>query len=171
MSARAEGVLAVYEYLDCAVDAVKALKAQNIKDITVTSSIPHHEIEEILDEPLSPVRFFVLCGGAVGFVTALSLTILTAQHWGIVVGGKAMASLPPYMIIAFELTVLFGSLCNFLSMIGLGGLPNYNQPEPYDPRFSEDRIGIWVPCGRDKATQVEALLRQAGAEEVRVEAR
>ena len=171
MSRRPEGVLAVYEYVDCAVDAVKALKALHITDITVTSSIPHHEIEAELDQSPSPVKYFVLVGGAIGFITALSLTILSSQHWGIVVGGKAMASLPPYMILAFELTVLFGSLCNFLSMIGLGGMPNYDQPEPYDPRFSEDRIGIWVPCGRDKASQVEALLLQAGAEEVRVEAR
>ncbi len=171
MSRRAEGVLAVYEYVDCAVDAVTALKAERITDITVTSSIPHHEIEEVLEQSPSPVKYFVLVGGAVGFITALALTILSAQHWGLVVGGKSMTSLPPYMIIAFELTVLFGSLCNFLSMIGLGGMPNYSAPEPYDPRFSEDRIGIWVPCGRDKAAQVEALLRQAGAEEVRVEAR
>ena len=81
-----------------------------------------------------------------------------------------MASLPPYFIIAFELTVLFGSLMNFLSMIGLGGLPAWNAREPYDPRFTEDRIGIWVPCGRDVARRVEELMRTAGAEEVRVEA-
>jgi hypothetical protein len=41
---------------------------------------------------------------------------------------------------------------------------------PYDPRFSDDRIGIFVPAAQDSAPQLERMLRDAGAEEVRHEA-
>jgi molybdopterin-containing oxidoreductase family membrane subunit len=166
-----EGVLGVFEHLDAAVDAVRTLKAQKVGKISVTSPVPHHELEHALDEGPSPVRWFVLLGGATGTITAFVLTIWTAYHWGLVVGGKAMASLPPYCIIAFELTVLFGSLMNFLSMIGLGGMPAWGLNEPYDPRFTEDRIGIWVPCTGNQIARVADSMRTAGAEEVHVEGR
>jgi hypothetical protein len=40
----------------------------------------------------------------------------------------------------------------------------------YDPQFSDDQIGIFVPAGQDQAGPVENLLRSAGAVEVRHEA-
>ena len=39
----------------------------------------------------------------------------------------------------------------------------------YDPRFSDDTIGIFVPAGPDQARQLEQMLRNAGAAEVRHE--
>jgi hypothetical protein len=39
---------------------------------------------------------------------------------------------------------------------------------PYDPRFTEDRIGIWVPCGGEEAVKVREMLRGHQAEEVRL---
>jgi ActD protein len=166
-----EGVLAIFEYLDDAVRAVRDLKAQRVDPITVTTPVPHHEMEEALQEPRSPVRFWVLTGGILGFVGSWVLTIWTSIHWGLVVGGKDLASIPPFFVIAFEMTVLFGSLFNLISMAGLAGLPDRVPQEPYDPRFTEDRIGIWVPCARDRVGQIQQILKNAGAEEVRVETR
>ena len=40
----------------------------------------------------------------------------------------------------------------------------------YDPRYSDDQIGVFVPAGADQAGAVEQLLRSAGAVEVRREA-
>ena len=40
----------------------------------------------------------------------------------------------------------------------------------YDPRFSDDTIGIFVAAGPDQARQLEQMLRNAGAAEVRHEA-
>jgi hypothetical protein len=40
----------------------------------------------------------------------------------------------------------------------------------YDPRFSDDQIGIFVPAGSEDMGRVENLLRSAGAVEVRHEA-
>ena len=40
----------------------------------------------------------------------------------------------------------------------------------YDPSFSDDQIGIFVPAGADQPGAVEQLLRSAGAVEVRHEA-
>ena len=40
----------------------------------------------------------------------------------------------------------------------------------FDPRFTDDRIGIFVPCSSDKAGAVRSLLTEAGSEEVTVHA-
>ena len=72
------------------------------------------------------------------------------------------------MVIAFECTILLGALFNFLGMLSLAGLPVVSWNAPYDARFSEDRIGIWVPAQKEDAVKVEHMLRGAGAEEVRV---
>jgi molybdopterin-containing oxidoreductase family membrane subunit len=92
-----------------------------------------------------------------------------SYDWPTLVGGKTIASIPPYVVIAFELTILLGALITvaavafFSVVLGKRGVP-------YDPKFSDDRIGIFVPAGRDLAGQVEQLMRNAGAEEVRHEA-
>ena len=51
-----EGVLGIFEYLDSAIDAVRALQAQNIRTMSVTTPVPHHDLEAALHEPRSPVR-------------------------------------------------------------------------------------------------------------------
>ena len=40
----------------------------------------------------------------------------------------------------------------------------------YDPSFSDDHIGVFVPAGGDQMRTIEQLLRTAGAVEVRHEA-
>ncbi len=171
MTSSPTGVLGVFEYLDAAVDAVRALRSQGVGRVSVTSPVPHHELEAALGEGSSPVRWFVLAGGVVGLITAFTLCIWTSLHWGLVVGGKAVVSIPPFFIIAFELTVLFGSIMNLLSLLGKAGLPAWSLPEPYDPRFTEDRIGVWVPCDRPDIERIADVMRHAGAEEVRSETR
>jgi len=39
----------------------------------------------------------------------------------------------------------------------------------YDGKFTDDHIGIFVPCPVERRPGVEDLLRRSGAEEVRVE--
>jgi hypothetical protein len=38
----------------------------------------------------------------------------------------------------------------------------------YHPLFSDDRIGIFVPCGPDQSAGVRDLLASAGSEEVTI---
>ena len=39
----------------------------------------------------------------------------------------------------------------------------------YDPRFSVDKFGIMVTCGRDNVKKVEEILNSQGAEEIKVD--
>jgi hypothetical protein len=68
----------------------------------------------------------------------------------------------------FEMTILFGALSTLLG-IALNALfaARRRGTVAYDPRFSNDKFGIFVPVAADRAAAVESLLRDAGAEEVR----
>lgn len=82
------------------------------------------EVEAILPRPRSRVRFFGLIGAAAGTVSGFALTILTSLSWPLIVGGKPIVSIPPFIIIAFALTILFGALSSFLGFLLLSRLPS-----------------------------------------------
>jgi len=162
------GVLSVFAQLDTTLDAIKKLRAGGHTDFTVYSPIPRHEIEDALGQPVSPVRMFTLVGGIAGCSIGAWITLWMSADWPIVTGGKPVGAIPPYVVIMFEMTILFGALSTILGIL-LNTLFAARRAGTilYDPRFTNDRFGIFVPAGSDKAAKVESLLRDAGAEEVR----
>lgn len=163
------GVLASFRYVDAAVDAITGLKSKGFRDLTVYTAAPNHEIEAALDHPISWVRLFTLIGGLVGCTAGFAMTIWMSNDWPLLVGGKPIGSPVPYVAIAFELTVLYGSLCTVAGMIILS-LARSLKGRPFHPSFSDDRIGIFVPCAPEQSGAVRELLAHAGSEEVMVDA-
>jgi hypothetical protein len=161
------GVLAAFVHLDSALDAIRGLKARGFRDLTVYTAAPSHEIEDLLDQPVSWVRLFTLLGGLVGCTAGFAMTIWMSDDWPLLVGGKPIAAVPAYVAIAFELTVLYGALCTAAGMLILS-LAKSLRGRPYHPSFSDDRIGLFVPCPPEQAPAVRELLVTAGSEEVTV---
>src|SRR5215467_2779302 len=165
----AANVLGVFAHVDTTVAAIRQLRAKGFPDLTVYMPAPVHDIEEEVERvrPLSKVRFFTLIGGLTGTATGSFLTIWTSHIWGLLTGGKDPVSIPPFIIIAFELTILLGGLSTVLAILVLGRLPKLRPSLTYDPRFTVDRFGVAVTCPAEKADAAGTVLRSAGAEEVR----
>jgi len=161
------GVLGSFAQIDAATDALKGLKARGFRDVTVYTAAPNHEIEAVLAQPVSWVRAFTLVGGLVGVTAGFAMTIWMSRDWPLLVGGKPIAAIPPYVVIAFELTILYGSLCTVAGIILMSLVKNI-RGRAYHPSFSDDRIGIFVPCGAEQAPAVRSLLSEAGSVEVTV---
>ncbi len=164
-----ETVLGVFAHVDTTVKALEELKAKGYHDLTVYTPVPVHEIEDVMerDRPVSRVRLFTLIGGLTGTVSGFLLTIWSAMQWNLITGGKPVASIPPFVVIAFELTILFGGIATVIGMIVLGRLPRLSPSPTYDPRFTNDRFGVAVHCAADRGGSVRDILQSAGAEEVR----
>jgi molybdopterin-containing oxidoreductase family membrane subunit len=162
-------VVGVFSYIDSTVDAIKRLKEEGYKNLRVFSPFPNHEIEEALKSPESIVRFFTLTGGTLGALCGLTFTILTSLDWAIRTSAKPIVSLPPYMVIVFELTVLLGSLATLFGLLINSRLRRNAPRNMYDPRFSEDKFGVAMVCSREDIKRVEEILKFSGAEEVRFE--
>jgi len=164
-----ETVLGVFAHVDTTVHALEELRAKGYHDLTVYTPVPVHEIEEVLerDRPVSRVRLFTLIGGLTGAVSGFLLTIWSALVWGLTTGGKPVVSIPPFVVIAFELTILFGGLATLIGMVVLGRLPRLAPSPTFDPRFTNDRFGVAVHCATGRGGSVREILRGAGAEDVR----
>jgi molybdopterin-containing oxidoreductase family membrane subunit len=162
-------VLGVFAHVDTTLDAIRKLRAKGFSELTVYTPVPVEEIEEEIEKirPLSAVRLFTLLGALTGTATGFFLTIWSSLKWSLVTGGKDPVSYPPFVIIAFELTILFGGLATVIAMLLLGKLPKTKPSLTYDPRFTLDRFGVAVACPPETAEQVRSLLTGAGAEEVR----
>ena len=182
MSPTTDLVVGVFAHVDTTVKALEELRAKGYHDLEAYTPAPIHEIEDVMerDRPVSRVRLFTLIGALTGTVSGFVLTIWSTLQWGMVTGGKFMtntpggmpwdivgSSIPPYVVIAFELTILFGGLSTVLGMVWLAGLPRFRQTPGYDPRFSNDRFGVAVRCAAGRGPSVADVLRRAGAEEVR----
>lgn len=169
MARTVPGVLASFEHIDSAVDAIRGLKRTGHADLTVYSAAPNHELEEALGTGSSWVRAFTLVGAVTGCLAGLAMTTWMSYDWPLLVGGKPIASIPPYVVIMFELTILLGALSTVIGMIVL---PQFGsgRGRPFDPRFTDDRIGIFVPCRPAEAEAVRRLVAEAGAVEVSHEA-
>jgi hypothetical protein len=165
---RAPGVVASFLHVDAAVDAIRALRAKGYRNLVVYTPAPNHEIEEALEHRVSPVRLVTLIGGLAGCTAGFAMTIWMSYDWPLIVGGKPIAAIPPYVVIGFELTILMGALST-VAAVALFSVLMGKRGAPYDPRFSDDTIGIFVPTTPDQLGPIEQLLRSAGATEVRHE--
>ena len=95
------------------------------------------------------------------------MTLWMSYDYPIVVGGKPLGSIVPYVVIGFELTILFGAIATLLGVAYNAW--RSNQRGAFDPRFTNDTIGIFVPCPDERRNALEELLTKNGAVEVRYE--
>ena len=92
--------------------------------IEVRTPIPVHEAFHILRTPPSPLGWFTGVGAVTGAATGFGLTIGTVMSWPLITGGKPLISLPPFLIIVFELTILLGAVASILGFFHLNRFPS-----------------------------------------------
>jgi len=160
----------IYAHLDTLLTGIERLKKEGISGFEVLSPLPRHEIlEAVYEGRPSPVRWWTLTGGVTGINTGLLLTSLTAIQWPMInPGGKPVVSLPPYMVIMFECTILGGALFTLLGLVVHCGLPGWFLNRSLkDPRASDDKFGIvFLDADPAKEQTILSVLRGSGAVEV-----
>ena len=161
----ANGILASFEYLDSICDAIEELRKAGHRDLTAYSSYPEHHLEHALGYGQSPVRVWTLVGGLTGTATGFAFTSWTSMDWPLITGGKPILSIPAYVVIAFELTILFGALSTVIGLFINSRLPNPVPPVVYDPEFSAGRYGLYVESNDMDA--VRKILQKYEPEELR----
>jgi len=146
--------------------AVRQLRGRGYTDIETYAPAPFPEVDDAVDPKPSKVRLLTLIGGLTGVVTGYAMTIWMSNNWQILVGGKPYASIPPYTIIAFELTILFGGVLTVVGLFIFGKLPKFKIDPAYSPRFSAEDFGVAVRCREQDVAEIDALLRENDATEV-----
>ena len=168
MSQQDQGVIGIFKYLDTFCEAIEKVRDRSdFNDFEALSPTSYHEIEHSHGLGASPVRFFTLIGALTGMCAGFALALYTDYDWPIVVGGKTpgIYSLPAYVVIGFECTILFGAIATILGMLVMGRIPNPKR-RVLDNRITDDRFAIFSPGANMSGPQAQ-LLKELGAEEVR----
>ena len=162
-----KAIVGVFTYLDDTLGAVEAAKAENL-EYTVYAPTYIPEIDEATSEDRSPIAIVSLTGAVLGLVGGFVLAILCGLDWPLRTSAKDIVSIPGYIVIGYECTILFGALATLAGIFHFCRLPDPFRRPGYDPRFSDDKFGVVIGCDADDVEKVKAKLEEAGADEVEV---
>ena len=157
-----EGVIAEYGSMDSTRDAIKALRDAGFKKLEVYSPIPAPELEEAMGIFHSPVRLWALIGGITGCTLGFLLPTGASLAYPLVTQGKPIVSIPPFIVVMFELTVLLTGIFSLFAMLVHARRPKLRLASTYRPEFSVDRWGIFVSVSPDRRADAERLLAETG---------
>jgi len=161
-------LLALFTEVDPAVKAIDKLREMGIQDsqMDVISGVPISH--EVLGRPkiATFIPKLALGGAIVGFIVALFFMFGTPFLFSLHVGGQPLYPVPPFYIVAFELTMLGLMGTAFVGLFLAGKFPNY-EPTIYIPEISDGNIAITFPCPQDDQEKFEAAMKDLGVEQVR----
>ena len=130
----------------------------------VHSPVPSHKIMEALKPKKSPVGWFTLAGGILGFFSGFALAIFSATRWDLIASGKPVISLIPFVIVGFEFTILFAVFGNVIGLLTCMRLPDYQGLDTYDPRCSGEHFGVLAACESSRQGELMDFFRKKGGE-------
>jgi molybdopterin-containing oxidoreductase family membrane subunit len=159
-------IVGSFAYEEDFLAAAENLKASGFDNISLLSPVPLEDAQEVLGLGKSPVRYFSLAGAIIGALFGFGMSVATALVFILPTGGRAIITVPPYLIITYEMTILMGVLFTLFGFHVVSGLPAWHD-KPYLPAANIDRFVVVVEgAAGDQAARAEAIIREAGAEEI-----
>ena len=169
------GVLAEFESANALKEAAKEVRDAGFSRWDAHSPYAIHGMEKAMGIPMTILPWLVFFAGFAGACVGMGMQLgMNAWDYKFLVSGKPFESIPAFIPVTFELTILFSALTAFGGMMALNGLPRFCHPtfnserfrrvtddgfflsiEASDPEFSSQRTqGFLVTLG---AVHVEEL--------------
>lgn len=164
------GIVAEFDSVDTLLDACRKVRDAGYKKTDAFAPFPVHGIDKALGIKPTVLPWIVLGCGLVGTMTGLAMQIwMNAVDYQYIISGKPYLSLPAFIPVAYELTILFASFGAFFGMWALNGLPRYSNPIFTDPRFdraTDDRFFLYVDAKDEKFDEsgIRSLFDETGTE-------
>jgi len=131
------GLMAEFDNPTDLMKAARATYAAGYRNIDAYTPYPIEELADVIGFEKTRVPLVCLLGGILGGLSGYLL-----QYWinnisyPLNIGGRPFHSWPAFIIVTFEMTILFGGLSAAIGMLGLNGLPAPYHPVFNNPRFS-----------------------------------
>jgi hypothetical protein len=151
--------------------AVKKVRRAGYKIHDVFTPFPIHGLDKAMGLRDTSLHVAGFIYGITGTITAVSfITWALTIDWALVFGGKPYFSLPAWIPITFELTVLFASVGMVLTFCWLCQLAPFVKKDHFNPRSTDDTFVMALEC-TDKTNEQEAItfLNSLGAKGVNVQ--
>jgi hypothetical protein len=123
------GMLARFADPAALIRVAAAMRKAGYRRFDAHSPFPIHGMERAMGVRRSPLPWIVLGGGLVGFACGLGLQVwINVFDYPLVTSGKPFLSLPAFIPVTFELTVLFSAFAAIGGMLLLNILPMLYHP-------------------------------------------
>ena len=131
------GLMAEFDNPTDLVQATERAYAEGYRKMDAYSPYPIEELADALGFHSTRVPLVVLVGAIIGGLSGYMLQYwISAVSYPLNIGGRPFHSWPAFIIVTFEMTILFGGISAVVGMLGLNGLPLPYHPVFNNPRFT-----------------------------------
>ena len=168
------GVLAEYDSPQAIYHACEQIRIAGFKRFDSYTPFPVHGLDKAMGLRPSYLPWLVLVAGMSGACLAMFFMIwVSAYAYPLNIGGKPTWSIPAFIPVTFEVTVLFSGLTAVFGMFGLNSMPRYNDPLFNISRFAkatDDKFFVMIESRDPKYDQKSVIdfLKQSGATSITV---
>jgi hypothetical protein len=132
------GMMAEFDSAQGLVDAAHRTHEAGYLRMDAYSPFPVEGLAEAMGFHKNNVPLVVLIGGLIGGLSGYLMQYwISAVSYPVNVGGKPYHSWPAFIVVTFEMTILFAGISCVFGMLALNGLPM-----PYHPVFNVPRFAF-----------------------------
>jgi len=150
--------------------AVKKASEDHLEIMNVYTPFPVHGLDPLLGLAESRLHIAGFIYGAIGTLTAfLFMTWVFTRDWPIIFGGKPYWSVPAFIPITFEVTVLFAAVGMVVTFYTICGLWPGVKNTTLDDRITDDKFCIafdTTHATEEEKGKLDGFFGNTGAAEV-----
>ena len=162
-----EVIFGLYDDEEDLLRAVKAAKRDHLDIYDVFTPFPVHGLDPILGLEESRLHQAGFIYGALGTLTAfLGMTWIFTKDWQSIFGGKPYWSVPAFIPITFEMTVLFAAIGMTVTFYIINGLGPGVVNTYLDDRITDDKFCIAFDKSSVSVEDAQSFFKATGASEV-----
>lgn len=169
MDANKNFVVGIFDDEDILLEGVEKVRDNGVKIHEVYSPFPVHGLDEALGYKRSRLPIAAFIFGMTGTSLALLMQIwMLGYDWPMIIGGKNHVSLPPFIPVTFELTVLLAALGMVATFMIVSDMKPYKWPRQFDLRSTDDKHVMAIDLalnGSKSKDDIKRILKEAGASE------
>ncbi|MBL7874863.1 MAG: DUF3341 domain-containing protein [Cyclobacteriaceae bacterium] len=170
MSSTSENFLVgIFDDEDILLHGVDGIRDRGVKIHEVYTPFPVHGLDEALGYKRTRLPIAAFLFGLTGTILALTMQIwMLGFDWPMIIGGKNFVSLPPFIPVTFELTVLLSALGMVATFFIVSDMKPYKTPRSYDIRSTDDKHVMAIDLASNKLSkeEISRILKENGASEV-----
>lgn len=172
------GLLAEFDSAEKLTAAVRRSRKAGFRDLDAYSPFPIEGLAEALGFHDRRVPWLTFAGGVFGAALGYFMQVLINFRYPLDIGGRPLTPWQPFMLITFELTVLFSVLFSIGAMLACNHLPRLHHPvfdvaafhlassdkfflivlrtdRKFDPRATREFLATLRPVRIDEVTHTE----------------
>jgi hypothetical protein len=162
-------LVGIFDDEDILLHGVEGIREKGVKIHEVYSPFPVHGLDEVLGYKRTRLPIAAFLFGMTGTTLALTMQIwMLGYDWPMIIGGKNFVSLPPFIPVTFELTVLLSALGMVATFFIVSDMKPYKTPRSFDLRSTDDKHVMAIDLASNKLSKddISRILKDNGASEV-----